>query len=297
MRWIDEHPCTKWLLSDNALPALLLAGEDRTARAQLEAVPVFESGGTHTLIECARTWIEIGRSKQARQLLDRLQKQLESPPETHSWSERQPLKSFPVERMRHEIADCYAYLGEAPRARNLISSALLEVKLRIECLLAWQRYFAGQQPDVSPIMALLRKTRQLEPPKHRAAVQIGVLKCLLACAAYEAAWQTLRLLQATLIATPLWGKLEFRVNDAAGVLQPHLKDHTAVIYPFARDLLTAKAQDTSQDSSLWALVHVISGLGWLILGWAAPTEVDGLIDFLVSWRDSATVSAEYNENS
>lgn len=297
VRWISEHPCTGWLLRDNALPALLLAGEDRPAQPLLEAVPVFESGGAYTLIECARTWIEIGRSERARQLLERLRLQLQAPPAAQSWAQRQMIQSFSFERMRHEIADCYAYLGEADLAHALTTPAALEIKLRIECLLAWQHYFTGCQPDVSPIMALLRKTRQVEPPKHRAATQTGILKCLLAIEAYEAAWQTLPLLQATLLSTPLWGKLEYRVNDAAGVLQPHLAQHTAVIFPFARSLLTAKARDTSQDGGLWAMVHVVSGLGWLILGWAAPAEVDALIDFLRSWRDSATVSDEHSQIS
>jgi hypothetical protein len=83
---------------------------------------------------------------------------------------------------------------------------------------------------------------------------------------------------------PPWTKLELRTNDAAAVLWPYLDQHSASILPFVSGLLVAKAMDTEDTGGVWPMVHVVSGLRFLIKHWAGQDEVERLIAFLHSWR-------------
>ncbi len=256
---------------DNALEALMRAGEIDRALKILNTLKISPRMDSFRRIRCARILIALGQTEKAQETLKRL------------WVQPGQLAEDVVKGM--SIAECYAYLGDAQTARELAPKD----SINLEYLIAWQQYCSGQAVDISPILALVKSTlvTEMEPPKVRAAAQIDALSFLLKVEQYEAGFQMLPDIQATLLAIPLWGKLEYRAGNAAEALLPYADQFETAIYVFTRDLMIQKAMEDGKNGGIWPMVQVVSGLGRLIVHWAGENEVHGLIDFLKAWHNQA----------
>lgn len=265
--YLAEHvaPQEKEFQYDDTLEALMRAGEISGALKVLNGLKISPRMMSFRRIRCAKILIELDQPEKARETLKPL------------WAAPGQLADEVVRSM--SLAECYAYLGDAQTARALAPKD----SLNLEYLIAWQQYFSGKAVDIAPILAKTDEIAEIEPPKSRAAAQTDRVSFLMRIEKHEAALGLLPEVQATLLAIPLWGKLEFRVGDAVEALLPYAEKHKAAIYPFARDLLMRKAMDESENGGLWPMAQVVSGLSWLIVRWAS--EVDGLIDFLKAWHN------------
>ena len=254
----------------NGPRALLQVGENRLAFQMLDSIPFTSFMGATIWSDCAKILVELEQPIEARRLLDRI------------WAERQSIHSERLASAQVRVAEIYAYLGDAKTARQIVSKASVESCLLIECVVAWEQYLHNKNPNLNKILQLFRETRRLEPPKHRAHIQTAVLKLLLHLGKYEEAWDLLPLIRNSLLAIPLWSKLEFRAYEVAAALLPYCGKFASVIHPFAVDLLVSKAK----DQELWPMVHMVSGLGKLIIRWSDEDGLSALLTFLKSWRDT-----------
>lgn len=246
--------------------ALLRVGEHLAALQLLAAIPIDSETGVHVWPACAKILVRVGQPAEARRLLDRV------------WAQRQRIPSDRITL----LAEGYAYLGEAETARQLVTSASVETHLAIECLVALEKHWHGDRPSLGQILRYLQQTPNLEPPKHRAHLQTAVLRLLLHFEQRDRAWEVLPLIRESLLAIPLWSKLEYRTYELAGTLLPYCDQYSAVIYPLAADLLISK----SEKRELWPMVHMVSGLGKLIIRWAGQESVSSLLEFLKSWQNA-----------
>lgn len=188
------------------------------------------------------------------------------------WQKHRGKKEFP----ELEFAKLYAYLGDAKKARRLVSG------MSVECLLVLSSYYLKKEMNFTEIFRYLNGNyHNREIPKSRAHIETAILELLLSVEAFSQAWQILERLTLTLDAIPLWVKFEFRTNDASAVLYPYAMRFSEPIWNFSSTILINRALESFHDD-IWSTVHAVSGLGYLIKAWGGNHALDEIMSFLSS---------------
>lgn len=253
-----------------AAEVLMRVGAWEEAVAFIEQTPITDDAGVRQRMNGVRWLIATGRPDLARPMLETLAAQRDHFPEAKRH-----------DRMR-ELAQLYVYLGDEATARALRPPLEDDWEVRWwEAVVALSRYYRKGIPETAGLRTQLEQTRDIEPPKVRAARQYDILAVLLAIDARDAAQQALDALQATLLATPVWGKREHRTDGAVQVLLPYLDKYPEMIHAFAAGLLVETAKDVGD---FWNIVFVVSGLRWLIWSWVGGAGIQEIVDFVRAWQ-------------
>ncbi len=266
LRWGDDTGFKRAQM----VKALMHLGEWDQALEIVEATALPDEAALKLRIEGARWLIATARPDLARAMLDRLLAQRDQFPRAH------------IAYKMRDLAGVFVYLGDEATARKLRpSSQQLWDSVQWESVVALGKYYNQGVADPAALLKLLEQTRSIEPPKSRAAMQYDILEPLLAIEAYDAAWRTLDYIQATLLATPTWGKREHRTDGVVQVLLPYLDKHSARIHQFAAGLLVGTAQSIRD---FWDIMFVVSGLRWLIWSWTGSEGIAQIVDFVRRWQ-------------
>lgn len=259
-------PAARWY----ALESLLQIGEWQAVEPWLETLFVPTEEAVKLRIRLAPSLIRINQPERARACLET------------AWADRTALREDRRRIWLDDFARGWAYLGEVQRARAILRDLddNLSAQIGVEGILALRDHDQGRPVDPRPLLDFLEQTARIETPKHRAHEQTCILETLLAVGAYEAAWQALDVVRATLLVTPLWVKYELRAINVSAVLWPYLADHTPRIYPYAAALLAHGIE--SRDS--WRMTHTVNALLWLIRGWCGDDGLKGMADFIAAWQ-------------